>query len=155
MPAILPNELLWKDGELWEWRNPSWKWIDDGSAQGLYCQQHDCRPYLFLFFEDQERRISRWLQEKKQESFSEQLAPGPTSITTIDAQISRRKREHRRPTWDWIPTITGEEHLPETHHLKWWQKVRAISVHKRAELELKSGRDDHIIADEIERGEWD
>ena len=141
-----PNEILWVDGELW-------KWIDDGSAQGLYHQHYD-QPFLFRLFDSIERRRDLREAEKVKQDFNDRLTPSETSLTTIDAQIARRAKKRRPPGHNWVSGAKYQHHFRETQKLKWWQKIRLPSLQKRLELEQMDANFEPIIAQEIAKGEW-
>ncbi len=136
----MPNELLWKDGELF----PG-EWVDDGSTDGLY------NTHYPLHFVDRLRigscrRSDRREGEKNFTDFGDRLeSHGVDSI-----HFRHRCRAHSYPHYVWQSEIPGASDFHEVPELEWWQKAKIPSL-----LLWDRQYHDHHILGEIERGEWD
>jgi hypothetical protein len=153
MSAILPNELVWVNGEFWNWK-------PDDTCVGLFCQRCECRPWIIRYIDAQERAFNRYLSQKRQTDFLEKLVD-----EGICKNSSRQTRKHRPSTRNWSCESVDEIDFREIPSRPWWRKVRNLSISSRKCLEervaslcLNQNRDwvpDQYIGEEIARGDWD
>lgn len=125
-----PNELLWKDSELF----PG-KWFQDGSGLGQYGQKYPSRSPI-PFLEKQERDKDRREAAKLVlEIPPEDMPPMLRTQTQIEAYIARHASKRHRPV---LTFDTG---------LTWWQELPFLTIEERALI-------DDFFNWEINHGDW-
>ncbi|MEK7609752.1 MAG: hypothetical protein AAB470_01365 [Patescibacteria group bacterium] len=126
---LLPNEILWKDDELFG------RWFQDGSGHGQYGQKYPARWIERLFTKLDKLTKQREIA-KRVLTFDDSLTPLPTNQMQRDTQRAHGDYKGRGGIlWD--------------DGLSWWQKLPQISIQERALI------GDQHAEEELQLGDWD
>ena len=95
------------------------RWVDNGEADGLPCQIYPL-PYLVRLFDEQERRIDRWIGQGNFLFFA--LPPGDNfSEWAVERQRESQQRRGFRPPpliEPIDPLPDGSAHFPECNGVR-------------------------------------
>ena len=131
LPSFERPSDITKQTEAWPFRK--FHESDDEDCHGLYNQTCPV-PFLERLLTRLDHEYDQRQAAKRVLTFDELLTPMPTSQTQRDAQ--RAHGDYDRTggmVWD--------------DGLTWWQRLPFITIQERAQT-------DHVLAEEIARGDW-